>query len=55
MNEYIAYHGTNSECVESIERIGFRPSSSDTEWLGSGVYFFVEGSFCPLTNAREWA
>lgn len=31
------------------------PSSSNIEWLGSGVYFFVEGAFCPIENAREWA
>ncbi len=55
MNEYIAYHGTNSECVESVKKIGFIPSSAYNEWLGSGVYFFVDGSFCPVTNAREWA
>lgn len=55
MVEYISYHGTNSECVESIRKNGFEPSSSHNDWLGSGVYFFVDGSFCPIENAREWA
>lgn len=55
MSEYIAYHGTNSENIESIKNNGFKPSYSNSEWLGSGVYFFIEGSFCPVTNARDWA
>jgi hypothetical protein len=55
MDEYIAYHGTSSECVESIKNNGFKPSISHNEWLGCGVYFFIDGSFCPITNAREWA
>jgi hypothetical protein len=55
MVEYIAYHGTNSEHVESIKNNGFKSSSSPTEWLGSGVYFFVGNTFCPVVNAREWA
>jgi len=55
MYEYLAYHGTNSENVASIKANGFKPSISHNEWLGSGVYFFIEGSFCPITNARDWA
>lgn len=55
MNEYIAYHGTNNENVESIRKNGFKPSSSHNEWLGYGVYFFIEGAFCPMSNARSWA
>jgi hypothetical protein len=55
MTEYIAYHGTNSDNLESIKKNGFQPSFSHNEWLGSGVYFFIEGAFCPITNARNWA
>ncbi len=55
MIEYIAYHGTNSKHVESIKINGFESSSSLNEWLGSGVYFFVEGFSCPIENARDWA
>jgi len=54
MTEYIVYHGTNSNNVESIRSEGFRSSSSLSEWLGCGVYFFIEGAFGPITNAREW-
>ncbi len=54
MYEYIGYHGTNSQNVASIKANGFKPSISYNEWLGSGVYFFIEGSFCPITNARDW-
>lgn len=55
MTEYVAYHGTNSANVESIKKEGFNQSSSHNEWLGCGVYFFIGGSFCPISNAREWA
>lgn len=53
--EYIAYHGTSSDSVDSIKENNFKPSYSDDEWLGFGVYFFTEGAFCHLSNAREWA
>lgn len=55
MHEYIAYHGTNSENVASLRRVGFKPSTSHSEWLGRGAYFFIGGSFCPIKNARDWA
>ncbi len=55
MNEYVAYHGTNSDHVKSICNKGFKPSTACNEWLGYGVYFFVGGAFCPISNAREWA
>lgn len=54
MSEYLAYHGTNSKNVESIKKDGFTPSSTYNDWLGYGVYFFIDGSFCPVTNARDW-
>lgn len=40
--EYTGYHGTHRDAADSIcrdENIEF--SSSDTEWLGKGAYFFV--------------
>lgn len=55
MNEFIAYHGTNSEHVQSIFSKGFNLSASHNEWLGDGVYFFIGDTFCPISNAREWA
>jgi hypothetical protein len=55
MIEYIAYHGTNSENVESIKINGFKLSSELNDWLGCGIYFFVGGFSCPIENARNWA
>ena len=45
--EYTGYHGTSREAADSIcrdENIEF--SSSDTEWLGTGAYFFVNKEDC---------
>lgn len=53
--EYIGYHGTDSDCVASIFKDNFRISRNDNEWLGHGVYFFVEGISDPVENATEWA
>lgn len=50
------FHGTNLECVDSILNDGFKPSSGNREWLGDGVYFFVEGlSKTPENQATQWA
>lgn len=53
--EYIGYHGTDSESVSSILTEHFRPSSSDDDWLGSGVYFFINGINDPIKLASIWA
>lgn len=54
--ELIGYHGTALENVESIQKDGFRRSEGDAEWLGTGVYFFCEGTTGtnPKNNARKW-
>lgn len=50
-----AFHGTNSELVANIKQSNFRKSEKKNEWLGFGVYFFVEGITEPIANAVEWA
>ncbi|HHJ3200806.1 TPA: hypothetical protein ACQJO2_003346 [Vibrio parahaemolyticus] len=49
------YHGTDETNVDLIEKNNFKLSTNDREWLGHGVYFFVEGVSDPLNNACEWA
>ncbi len=49
------FHGTSLDASKSILSGQFRKSGSTTEWLGHGVYFFVEGISCPLQNAQDWA
>jgi len=49
------FHGTSSESAELIQKSSFNESNSETEWLGHGVYFFVDGVSDPLENAKEWA
>ncbi|MGE7958549.1 hypothetical protein ACQKQA_18515 [Pseudomonas sp. NPDC089530] len=38
-----------------IVESGYEVNTSDEDWLGSGVYFFVDGFACPKSNAKEWA
>lgn len=53
--EFVGYHGTDSNCIESIQQNNFERSVNDDDWLGYGVYFFVEGINEPVVNASEWA
>ncbi|EIV8492745.1 hypothetical protein [Vibrio vulnificus] len=53
--EYIGFHGTDKKNIGSIKQANFIESTNDDEWLGYGVYFFVEGISDPLDNACEWA
>jgi hypothetical protein len=50
-----AFHGTSTEAAVLINAHGFNESAKRTEWLGRGIYFFVDGVTDPQANAREWA
>lgn len=50
-----AFHGTSKEAAVLINAQGFNESEKRTEWLGRGIYFFVDGVTDPQSNAREWA
>ncbi len=50
------FHGTSEKSAKSIIQNNFKPSKGHTEWLGDGVYFFVEGlSKKPIDKSRAWA
>lgn len=50
------FHGTSFENAKEIILEDFNPSIGDEEWLGDGVYFFVNGiSDKPSNQAEEWA
>lgn len=52
--EFIGYHGTNAQNANSIDTDWFS-DSSESEWLGAGVYFFEE--YPPVFNGfqdAEW-
>lgn len=49
------FHGTDTSLVKSIKEKNFYLSSNVDDWLGKGVYFFIEGITCPIKNACEWA
>lgn len=50
-----AFHGTSLESAKEIEKSSYRESDKEDEWLGRGIYFFVDGISDPLTNAIDWA
>lgn len=54
-HHFVGYHGTDASKVSSIQQFNFNKSTEDDDWLGHGVYFFVEGISCPVENASEWA
>lgn len=50
------FHGTNFDNVESIINNGFVMNTSSKDWLGIGIYFFVDGlGDVPQEHAAEWA
>lgn len=55
MSTCIGYHGTSEENAKSIVATKFRPSKEGDEYLGTGVYFFVDGLCCPITAGKLWA
>lgn len=50
-----AYHGTTDEGANSILAGTFNESVRADEWLGHGIYFFVDGISDPLENSIKWA
>lgn len=52
---FLAYHGTTLDKASCIVESGFEVNPSEEDWLGNGVYFFVDGFACPKVNAMEWA
>ncbi|NWO06619.1 MAG: hypothetical protein HLX50_13300 [Alteromonadaceae bacterium] len=53
--EYYGFHGSDFENFEGIRSENFKESENEDEWLGYGVYFFIEGISDPEENAAEWA
>lgn len=53
--EYSGFHGSDFNNIESILEESFRKSDNKDEWLGYGVYFFIDGISEPFENAKEWA
>src|SRR6056297_2107385 len=56
MKHFSGYHGTSYESSEKILQSNYELSLGDNEWLGSGVYFFLDGfSSVPKEQAKKWA
>lgn len=51
----VGKHGTDLENVESILQQNFKPSRSERDWIGNGVYFFIDGIGDPAEHAAQWA
>lgn len=56
MHQFTGYHGTSHKSAEQIVKSNFELSIGDDEWLGNGVYFFLNGiSSKPEEQAKKWA
>lgn len=53
--EFIGYHGTDAQSANLIDAEGFS-DSSESAWLGAGVYFFEEQNciFNGFNDAKWW-
>lgn len=50
------FHGTSLKSAKLIIASDFELSIGDKEWLGNGVYFFIDGiSSKPEKQAEDWA
>lgn len=50
------FHGTSFENAKNIVIQNFELSIGDGEWIGDGVYFFLNGlSSDPKEQAKKWA
>lgn len=56
MVDLVGYHGTSISNAGEIIKNGFEISKGDEEWIGDGVYFFLNGlSTKPEDQAEKWA
>ncbi|NLP59471.1 hypothetical protein [Lutibacter sp. B1] len=54
--EIQGFHGTSYQKAKEIITTDYKLSYGDDEWLGDGVYFFIEGlSKKPIEQAQKWA
>ena len=51
----IGWHGTTKEAGENIKSANFNISTGMEQWLGNGIYFFIEGIGNPFEIAKKWA
>ncbi len=55
-HRFKGYHGTSVNSAKEIIASNYKRSIGDKEWLGNGVYFFIEGiSSKPEEQAKKWA
>lgn len=56
MYQFDGFHGTSSISAEEILDSNYELSVGDDEWIGNGVYFFINGiSSKPGEQAKLWA
>lgn len=52
---WVGFHGTSLSSARQIVGGNFKSSTSKAEWLGHGVYFFIQGLSDPHVKADGWA
>jgi hypothetical protein len=54
--QFNGFHGTSTSAAKQIVSSNYEASVGDDEWLGNGVYFFVNGiSSKPEEQAKKWS
>jgi hypothetical protein len=53
--EFKGYHGTSIQNAKSILENGFKVMPSPEDWLGHGLYFFIDGISEPDNSAFQWS
>lgn len=54
--QFNGFHGTSVSAAKQIVSSNYEASIGDDEWLGNGVYFFVNGiSSKPEEQAKKWS
>lgn len=53
--EIEGFHGTSKVASNAILTSGYLSSQGDDQWVGDGIYLFVDGIGNGQQNAKDWA
>ncbi|SMF83856.1 hypothetical protein SAMN02982917_5624 [Azospirillum oryzae] len=53
--EITGYHGTTPDRAKEILDKGFRVNEGEEDWVGSGIYFFIDGISSAKDMAADWS
>lgn len=53
--ELTGYHGTTPDRAKEILDKGFRVNEGEEDWVGNGIYFFIDGISSAKDMAADWS